>query len=77
METVNLKIRHSGVQPLPCLFNIKQIQSLVGGKSKSTIYRWIQSGIFPEPIKVCGSSLWTEESILLWREAAIQDGGGI
>lgn len=50
------------------LLNIKQVQQIVGGKSRSTLYRWIADGSFPAPIKVCGSSMWPMESIVHWRD---------
>lgn len=52
-------------------YTIKQIQVLLGGKSRSTIYRWISKGFFPEPIKVYGSSLWPQEQIKAWRNRVV------
>jgi predicted DNA-binding transcriptional regulator AlpA len=64
---------HAGisVQGMPRMFSIKDIRVLVGGKSRSTIYRWIADGNFPAPIKVCGSSMWPEEVIAVWRNQII------
>ena len=56
------------------LFNIREVKALTGGKSRSTIYRWISSGDFPAPIKVCGSSMWPEEIIEDWRNKVISQG---
>ena len=50
-----------------CLLNIKQVQEILGGKSRSTLYRWIAEGSFPAPVKLCGSSVWPMETIINWR----------
>lgn len=50
-------------------FNIHDVQCFVGGKSRSTIYRWIANGSFPSPVKTGGnSSAWSEESLLAWQK---------
>jgi excisionase family DNA binding protein len=32
--------------------------------SKSTVYSWIQQGIFPKPTKIGRVSLWNKEEVL-------------
>lgn len=60
----------AGTQHLPRLLSIREVQSVIGGKSRSTLYRWIASGQFPRSVKIGGNSVaWTEESILAWRES--------
>lgn len=54
--------------------DMREVQAIVGNKSRSTIYRWIASGNFPAPIKVCGSSMWPEEVIEDWRKKVISKG---
>lgn len=61
---------------LLCLLNINQVRAFVGGKSRSTIYRWIAEGKFPAPVKVCGSSMWPEESIAEWRNQVVHQVAG-
>jgi len=59
---------------LPRLFSISEVQFLVGGKSRSTIYRWVANGSFPEPVRTGGNSIaWPEEAILDWRESVIRN----
>ena len=55
---------------LPRFLSLKDIMFLVG-KSKSTIWRWVGDESFPKPVKICGSTMWTEESFLEWREAVV------
>ena len=60
----------AGTQPLPRFLNIREVQSVIGGKSRSTLYRWIASGQFPRSVKIGGNSVaWPEESIIAWRES--------
>jgi len=58
--------------PLPQNFlNMKDVQSITG-KSRSTLYRWINNGSFPEPINIGENSIaWPAESISAWRENTI------
>lgn len=58
-------------QETPRFFTINKISDLLGGKSPSTIYRWIAEGKFPAPVKVCGSSMWPEEVFAEWRKQLI------
>lgn len=46
---------------------IDKIMELTG-KSRPTIYRWIQSNQFPAPYKVGGSSLWKVSDYVEWAE---------
>jgi len=52
---------------MPGFYSIKQIQALLGGKSRSTIYRWIKLKTFPEPKLIQGSALWPVEEFMEWR----------
>jgi predicted DNA-binding transcriptional regulator AlpA len=36
---------------------------LFGVRSRSTIYRWIEEGNLPRPVKRWGSPMWDEETI--------------
>ena len=53
------------------LLTLKQVSEILGGKSRSTIYRWIAEGGFPQPVKVRGSSFWPEEVVAEWRESVV------
>ena len=47
----------------PILF-IDTVRAALGGKSRRTIYRWIDEGIFPRPIKFGPNSVgWPESTI--------------
>lgn len=38
--------------------------------SKSTLWRWVQDGIFPEPIRLTSKTVgWTESTINEWLTA--------
>ncbi len=65
---MNSKNANSNILKLLCL---SQVCEIVGGKSRSTIYRWIAEGGFPKPVKVRGSSFWPEEIVAEWRESVI------
>lgn len=36
------------------------------GKSKATVYRWVKQGIFPAPLKINHSTLWSVGDINEW-----------
>ena len=57
--------------PVLRLLGMKQVQPLVGGKSRSTIFRWISEGSFPKGVKFRGSRMWTEDSIAAWQQEII------
>ena len=38
------------------------------GLTRSTLYRWIRNGEFPEPEKIGGMSFWQEESIAKFKK---------
>ncbi|MEE9304119.1 MAG: AlpA family phage regulatory protein [Thiotrichaceae bacterium] len=47
--------------PLP------EVQKITGGKSRSTIYRWSRTGIFPKPRKTGPNSIgWLKSEIDEW-----------
>ena len=60
-----------GSPPLLRLLNLREVQSLIGGKSKSTIFRWISENSFPKGVKFRGSRMWTEDSIAEWQQQII------
>jgi len=47
--------------------NWKQVQVLTGGKSRSTIWRWEKTGIFPRRRQLGPNSVaWLESDIQSW-----------
>ncbi|MCG7870246.1 MAG: AlpA family phage regulatory protein [Candidatus Thiodiazotropha taylori] len=51
------------------LLTIKELQRLLGGKSRSTIYRWLEQGRLPQPIRFGPNSIgWPVEVINAWLE---------
>jgi len=46
------------------LLSIDEVRTVLGGKSRRSIYRWIDEGIFPKPIKFAPNSVgWPESTI--------------
>lgn len=51
------------------LISAKQM-SLLTGKSRSTVYRWVRAKSFPAPLKIGINSIaWTQEQYLEWLES--------
>ena len=54
------------------LLNVKTVCFIVG-VARSTIYRWIEDGTFPQPLKLSeyrtGPIRWREEEINRWLES--------
>ena len=50
---------------------IEEIQRITG-KKRSTIYRWMEKGVFPKSTRLGPNSIgWPEEVISEWRENLI------
>ncbi len=48
---------------------IHEVRKAVGDKSRRTIYRWIEEGIFPKPVPIGPNSIaWPESVIRTWIE---------
>ncbi|MBP9033769.1 MAG: AlpA family phage regulatory protein [Pseudomonadales bacterium] len=59
--------------PVPALIRISQVHRLTG-LSNSAIYRGVQSGTFPRPLKLTErSSAWVETEVLEWIAARIAE----
>lgn len=53
-------------------FSMREVQAFLGGKSRSSVYRWIAAGEFPQPIKIGGnSSVWSLEDLIEWRDSVV------
>jgi prophage regulatory protein len=49
------------------LLRLTDVQSVVGGVSRATIYRWVDNGKFPAPLKPSGGvNLWKRSDIDRW-----------
>ena len=49
----------------PRLLRMKSVKAKIGF-SQAAIYRWMQEGTFPRPLKVGGGSAWRESDIDAW-----------
>jgi len=48
------------------LYTMKEVCGLLK-KSRTTLWRWIRSGHFPQPLKIGPNSLaWTEDQVTQW-----------
>lgn len=56
------------------LLTAKQISQAVN-KSKATIYRWVNAGKFPKPIKINNSTLWRASEVNAWLANPTAQGG--
>ncbi|MBU2886735.1 AlpA family phage regulatory protein [Gilvimarinus agarilyticus] len=55
---------------------LPDVQEITGGKSRSTIWRWVRSGQFPQPVRLAGNTIgWPVEAIQQWRDSVINQGG--
>ncbi len=55
------------------ILSIDTVRAALGGKSRRTIYRWIDEGTFPKPIKFAPNSVgWPESTIKEFIEAKKQ-----
>lgn len=51
------------------LLRISTVCEMVGA-SRSTIYRWVSEGTFPEPVRISEKAIrWKVDEIEVWREA--------
>lgn len=49
------------------LLRLTDVQAVVGGVSRATIYRWVDNGKFPAPLKPSGGvNLWKRSDIDRW-----------
>ena len=45
------------------LLSFKEVQVILGGRSRSSIYRDIASNTIPQPYKLAGRVLWRDDEI--------------
>lgn len=43
--------------------NLNQLSAKLGGRSRSSIYRDVESKIIPEPIRIGGRLYWVESDV--------------
>lgn len=54
----------------PPWISCDDLQRLLGGVSKRTVYRWVRDdGTFPRPFKLGGLTRWDRSEVLEWVEA--------
>lgn len=57
------------IEPMLRLADVRQVT----GVAKSTIYRWIDEGLFPRPVPIGpGSVAWRESEIAAWQNACVE-----
>lgn len=73
MQKLHIKVTDkSDDQQLLAFLSMREVQTFLGGKSRSSIYRWIAAGEFPKPIKIGGnSSVWPLETLMEWRKSVM------
>lgn len=61
------------VETLPPLIDIKKVKALLS-VSTATIYRWIESGEFPKPIKLSANCVrWKQVDIEQWLQGRMAE----
>ncbi|MCZ6718346.1 MAG: AlpA family phage regulatory protein [Gammaproteobacteria bacterium] len=56
---------------------IEEVRRIAGNKSRRTIYRWMDLGVFPKSIEIGPNSVaWSESAIKGWVEAKKQNAAG-
>ena len=58
----------SGKRAQPRFLRLPEVLYLVG-VTRSTLYRWMDSGTFPKQISVGGNTVvWVESAVIAWME---------
>lgn len=47
----------------PRFLNTKQVMEVVGVRARSTIYKWMKDGQFPQPTRRWGQPRWDSEEV--------------
>jgi predicted DNA-binding transcriptional regulator AlpA len=45
------------------LLNLKELRQVLGGRGRTSIYRDVDAGRLPEPIKIGGRVYWRDDEI--------------
>ena len=51
------------------LLKFSEVQNILGGRSRSSIYRDIESGRIPKPCKLSGRRYWRDDEIYSFIES--------
>lgn len=62
---------HEGDEDLR-LLDVAQIRELVP-VSRTTLWRWIEQGKFPRPLKIGGTNLWRNAEVRSWLRKLMRD----
>jgi hypothetical protein len=46
------------------LVNLAGVSAFFGGKSASTIWRWVQLGLVPKPVNYQGKAYWVKDDLV-------------
>lgn len=54
------------------LMSFAELQTRIGGLSRTTIWRMVRKGEFPAPRRVGGRALWSDADVTAWIEQTAQ-----
>jgi prophage regulatory protein len=58
--------------------DLRAVQRLTGGKSRSTLWRWARAGLFPKPYRIGPNSIaWRRADVEEWVESRSVVGGTV
>ncbi len=59
------------------ILRVRDVLDRIGGVSRSTLYRWMDAGRFPRPLKLGPQAAgWRETDVDAWLESRQLSGGG-
>lgn len=64
----------SDLKPRPVTLRPKDVAALLGIGERS-LSRYVESGAFPQPIRLGRSLRWSEQAILEWIDSRSREGG--
>lgn len=52
------------------MLRVREVLDRIGGVSRSTLYRWIDAGLFPRPVKIGPHAVaWRDSDVDKWMDA--------
>jgi excisionase family DNA binding protein len=64
----------SDLKPRPITLRPKDVAALLGIGERS-LSRYVESGAFPQPIRLGRTLRWSEQAVLEWIESRSREGG--